>query len=162
MTTECALLEQKDWSNNCIYIYIGIDHICHKEGFEPTYRLDQSNPRSYGVGSVLWDFPFGCKIFHIGYIWKASPQCALSCDSANRWKKCKCSCIGYTCVAFLLCASSSRELLFDQLEYWKTRTLCICEAFPQSGFFCASSERLIELKHSHIDCTCVVSLQCVP
>ena len=37
---------------------------------------------------------------------------------------------------------------------------CACEAFPQSGFFCASSDGVIELKQSCIDCTCVASLQC--
>ena len=44
--------------------------------------------------------------------------------------------------AFLQCASSSCALSIHQFEWTKTRTLCICEAFPQSGSFYASSNGL--------------------
>ena len=46
---------------------------------------------------------------------------------------------------FLLFAASSCELSNAQIECWKTRTLCICEAFPQSGFFCGASDGLNKL-----------------
>ena len=125
------------------------------------FQITSSSLRSCGSGNVLWGFVSVHKLCHNGCTWKAFPQCASSCDAANDQKKRKCSCTGYICLAFLLYASSSCELSNHQFECWNTRTLCICEAFPQSGFFCAASERLNKLKHNHIDCTYVVSPQCV-
>ena len=65
--------------------------------------------------NVLWARSFVQKLCCICCTWKASPQCASSCGAAEYQKKRKCSCTGYTCVAFLLCASSSCELSNDQL-----------------------------------------------
>ena len=109
------------------------------------FEISSSSLGSCGAGHVLWGVVYVQKLCYIGCNWKAFPQCAYSCVFANDQKKRKCSCIGYTCLAFLLYASSSCELSNHQFECWKTRTLCIYEAFPQSGFFCAASDRLNDL-----------------
>ena len=46
--------------------------------------------------------------------------------------------IGYICAASPLYASSSCGLSSYRNHCWKTRTLCICKASPQSGSFCAA------------------------
>ena len=101
--------------------------------------------RLRGFWNVLWDPSFACKLYCISYTWDASPRCASSCGFVDYQKKHKHSCTGHTCRAFPLCGSSSCDLSNEQFDCLKTRMLCICEAFLQSGFFCGSSDGLIQL-----------------
>ena len=152
-----------DWAVVFYKLTISVDiNNGHRSNLFTLFKRNKTNPRSCEVEHVLWDCLFGCKLCRIGCTWKASPQCALPCVPAKYQKKCKRSCIGYTCLAFLLNVGSSCELSNCQLEHWKTRKLCICEVFLQSGSFCVASDCLCELKHSRIDCIYMVSLQYVP
>ena len=106
-------------------------------------NLKQSDSsRSCGIPNVLWDCFSAWMLCCICCTGKASPHCASLCGSANYQIERKHNCTGYIWMVFLLCEFPSHELSTDRFEWMKTRTLCICEAFPQSGSFCAASDRL--------------------
>ena len=55
-------------------------------------QICQSESRSYAFRNVLSAPTFVQKLYCIYCTWKAFPQWALSCGSADGQKKCKCSC----------------------------------------------------------------------